>query len=128
MTAHTTIGEGTPSQKATLSPTTRIPAKIASFDDTFVAVAKTDVQLPCIAVGNPSPQLHWKADGQPIPKNDKIRQLPDGSLQITRVRKADAGKYTCMVSKIQNNSKKYTQVCIRVPALLIFGRALFMGR
>ena len=74
VTAHTTIGEGAPSQKATLSPTTRIPAKIASFDDSFVAVAKTDVQLPCIAVGNPSPQLHWKADGNPIPKNDKIRR------------------------------------------------------
>ena len=52
VTAHTTIGEGTPSQKATLSPTTRIPAKIASFDDTFVAVAKTDVQLPCIGKSN----------------------------------------------------------------------------
>ena len=98
MTAHTTIGEGPASKKVTLSPTTRIPAKIASFDDTFVAVAKTDVALPCIAVGNPSPQLHWKANGNPIPKNDKIRQLPDGSLQITRVRKADAGKYTCMVN------------------------------
>ena len=98
VTAHTTIGEGTPSQKVTLTPTTRIPAKIASFDDTFVAVAKTDVHLPCIAVGNPFPQLHWKIGGTPIPKNDKIRQLPDGSLQITRVRKADAGKYTCMVN------------------------------
>ena len=54
----------------------RIPAKIASFDDSFVAVAKTDVKLPCIAVGNPIPQLHWKIGqpGQPIPKNDRIRQ------------------------------------------------------
>ena len=51
-----------------------------------------------VAVGNPGPQIHWKADGQPIPKNDKIMQLPNGSLQITRVRKADAGKYTCMVN------------------------------
>ena len=98
VTAHTTIGEGAASPKATLSPTARIPAKIASFDDSFVAVAKTDVKLPCIAVGNPSPQLHWKARNQPIPKNDRIRQLPDGSLQITRVLKEDAGKYTCMVN------------------------------
>jgi hypothetical protein len=35
--------------------------------------------------------------GQPIPKNDRIRQLPDGSLQVTRVVKEDAGSYTCMV-------------------------------
>jgi hypothetical protein len=98
VTAHTTIGEGPASTMVTLSPTTRIPAKIASFDDSFVAVAKTDVRLPCIAVGNPSPQLHWKSRDQPIPKNDRIRQLPDGSLQIGRVSKGDAGKYTCMVN------------------------------
>ncbi len=99
VSAITTIGEGPASSKVTLSPTNRIPAKIASFDDTFVAVAKTDVTLPCIAVGSPSPQLHWKANGNPIsPKNNHVRQLPDGGLQITRVSKEDAGKYTCMVN------------------------------
>ena len=82
VTAHTAIGEGASSQKVTLSPTSRTPAKIASFDDIFIAVAKQDLKLPCIAVGNPSPQLHWKMRGQPIPKNDRIRQLPDGSLQV----------------------------------------------
>lgn len=82
VTAHTTIGEGSQSTKATLSPTGRIPARIASFDAEYVAVAKQDVRLPCIAVGSPSPQLHWKMRGQPIPKNDRIRQLPDGSLQV----------------------------------------------
>ena len=99
VTAITTIGEGPASPKVSLAPTNRIPAKIASFDDTFVAVAKTDVKLPCIAVGSPSPQLHWKVNGNPIsPKNDNVRQLPDGGLQITRVSKMDAGKYTCMVN------------------------------
>ena len=84
VTAHTSIGEGSQSSKVTLSPTNRIPAKIASFDDNFIAVAKQDIKLPCIAVGSPNPQLHWKMRGQPIPKNDRIRQLPDGGLQITR--------------------------------------------
>jgi hypothetical protein len=98
VTAHTSIGEGSPSVLVTLSPTSRIPAKIASFDDTFVAVAKQDIKLPCIAVGSPAPQLHWKMRGDPIPKNDRIRQLPDGGLQITRITKADSGKYVCMVN------------------------------
>ena len=94
VTAHTRIGEGAPSTRVTLSPTNRIPAKIASFDDVFIAVARQDVKLPCIAVGSPSPQLHWKMRGEPIPKNDRIRQLPDGGLQIARASKADSGKYT----------------------------------
>ena len=115
VTAHTTIGEGTPSTHATLSPTARIPAKIASFDDTFVAVAKTDVKLPCIAVGDPSPQLHWKAGLQPIPKNDRIRQLPDGSLQITRVTKQDSGKYTCMVNNKYGQDRVYHELIVNGP-------------
>ena len=98
VTAHTTIGEGARSSKVTLSPTGRIPAKIASFDDKYTAVAKSDIKLGCIAVGSPPPQLHWKIRGKPIPKNDRIRQLPDGSLQITRVIKEDAGQYVCMVN------------------------------
>ena len=49
-------------------------------------------------VGNPTPELHWKAHGRPIPENKRIRQLPDGSLQIVSVKNADTGNYTCMVS------------------------------
>ena len=109
VTAHTAIGEGTASQKVTLSPTSRTPAKIASFDENFIAVVKQDLKLPCIAVGNPSPQLHWKMRGQPIPKNERIRQLPDGSLQITRVVKEDAGAYTCMVKN------KFGQDQVKIP-------------
>ena len=65
----------------------------------YVAKVKQEVRLPCMAVGSPSPQLHWKIiDGKPIPQNqDRIRQLPDGSLQINGVQKGDAGNYTCMV-------------------------------
>ena len=64
-----------------------------------MAKVKQEVRLPCMAVGSPSPQLHWQIiDGKPIPQNqDRIRQLPDGSLQINGVQKGDAGNYTCMV-------------------------------
>ena len=65
----------------------------------YIAKVKQEVRLPCMAVGSPSPALHWKIiDGKPIPQNqDRIRQLPDGSLQINGVQKGDAGNYTCMV-------------------------------
>ena len=36
VTAHTAIGEGLPSTKATISPSSRIPAKIASFDEVII--------------------------------------------------------------------------------------------
>ena len=53
VTARTSIGEGSPSTKATLTPSSRVPAKIASFDETFTIPAKRTVKLPCIAVGSP---------------------------------------------------------------------------
>ena len=49
VTAHTDIGEGSSSSRVTSSPTERIPAKIASFDNKFTAVAKQEIRLPCMA-------------------------------------------------------------------------------
>ena len=98
VTAHTSIGEGSPSTKATLTPSSRVPAKIASFDETFTIPAKRTVKLPCIAVGSPSPDLNWKINEKEMVKSDRIRLLPDGSLQITNVSKEDAGTYKCLVN------------------------------
>ena len=37
-----------------------VPAKIASFDESFTATYKEDVKLPCLAVGVPPPNILWK--------------------------------------------------------------------
>nr|XP_040576477.1 Down syndrome cell adhesion molecule-like protein Dscam2 isoform X20 [Lepeophtheirus salmonis] len=115
VTAHTSIGGGPRSKKVTLTPTDRIPAKIASFGNSYSAIAKTDIQLPCIAVGFPIPALHWKIDGMPIPENDRIRQLPDGSLQITRISKDDAAQYTCMVNNKYGQDTVIHQLIVNGP-------------
>lgn len=39
-----------------------VPAKIASFDDEYVATYKEDVKLHCQAVGLPTPDIrYWLA-------------------------------------------------------------------
>ena len=98
VTAHTAIGEGLPSPKATISPSSRIPAKIASFDETFTVAAHRDIKMPCIAVGSPTPETTWKVDGKDFAKTERSRLLPDGSLHITNVSKDDAGVYKCLVN------------------------------
>jgi hypothetical protein len=92
VTAHTGIGEGLPSAKATISPSSRIPAKIASFDEVFTVAAHRDIKMPCIAVGSPTPETIWKVNGEEFVKADRTRLLPDGSLHISNVSKDDAGK------------------------------------
>ncbi|XP_021705561.1 Down syndrome cell adhesion molecule-like protein Dscam2 isoform X17 [Aedes aegypti] len=95
VTASTTIGEGQRSKMLSAMPSDKVPAKIASFDDTFTATFKEDAKLPCLAVGSPTPDITWKIKGQEFVPNERIRQLPEGSLFIKDVIRQDAGDYTC---------------------------------
>lgn len=58
VSAITQIGEGQVSERISATPSDKVPARIASFDDTFTATFKEDVKLPCLAVGAPNPGEH----------------------------------------------------------------------
>ncbi|XP_068899410.1 cell adhesion molecule Dscam1 isoform X7 [Tenebrio molitor] len=115
VTAATTIGEGQPSKKVTVSPSTSVPAKIASFDDTFTTTYKEDVTLPCLAVGMPSPVIIWKIKGIQFTSNDKIRQQPDGSLFIRDVSRNNAGEYSCHVENDYGQDSVTHQLIVNAP-------------
>ncbi|XP_069177268.1 cell adhesion molecule Dscam1 [Procambarus clarkii] len=97
VTASTTVGEGEMSQLVHLKLSNKVPAKIASFDDEYVATYKEDVKLMCQAVGLPTPDIRWTIRGEPFTPNDRIRLLNEGSLLIREVSRDDAGEYTCHV-------------------------------
>nr|AEC50084.1 down syndrome cell adhesion molecule [Pacifastacus leniusculus] len=97
VTASTTVGEGEMSQLVHLKLSNKVPAKIASFDDEYVATYKEDVKLMCQAVGLPTPDIRWTIRGEPFTPNDRMRLLPEGSLLIREVSRDDAGEYTCHV-------------------------------
>lgn len=61
VTASTTIGEGQQSKSIVAMPSDQVPAKIASFDDTFTATFKEDAKMPCLAVGAPNPRSHGRS-------------------------------------------------------------------
>lgn len=95
VTASTVIGEGQQSKSITAMTNEKVPARIASFDDVFTATFKQDAKLPCQAVGSPTPDITWKIKGVVFTPNDRMRQLPEGSLFIKEVTRQDAGEYTC---------------------------------
>nr|XP_015838890.1 PREDICTED: Down syndrome cell adhesion molecule isoform X18 [Tribolium castaneum] len=115
VTAATTIGEGQPSKKVTVSPSASVPAKIASFDDTFTTTYKEDVTLPCLAVGLPPPVITWKIKGVQFTTSDKIRQQPDGSLFIRDVSRNNAGEYSCHVENDYGQDSVTHQLIVNAP-------------
>lgn len=100
VTASTSVGEGEPSKTVTVAPGTRVPAKIASFDNTFSVSYREDVKLPCQAVGAPLPEIQWKIKGTPYAASERVRLLPEGSLLVREVTRDDVGEYTCTVENM----------------------------
>ncbi|XP_060838282.1 cell adhesion molecule Dscam2 isoform X50 [Rhopalosiphum padi] len=115
VTASTNIGEGQPTKSIVIAPSTRVPAMIASFDDSFVATYREDVKLPCLTVGVPAPEISWKVKGAPLESNDRIRQLPEGSLLIRSVTRTDAGEYSCFVENSFGKDKITHRIVVLAP-------------
>ncbi|KAL1498145.1 hypothetical protein ABEB36_008993 [Hypothenemus hampei] len=117
VTASTTIGEGQPSKRVNVSPSTSVPAKTASFDDKFTTIYKETVTLPCLAVGVPPPQITWSIKGVKFNpnSNDRIRQQPDGSLFIRDVTRTDAGEYSCKVENDFGQDSVTHQLIVNAP-------------
>ncbi|XP_049723781.1 immunoglobulin superfamily member 10 isoform X1 [Elephas maximus indicus] len=69
----------------------------------FTVPANSDAFLPCEAVGNPLPTIHWTrvSSGLDLSKrkqNSSFQVLPNGTLSIQRVDIQDRGQYLCTAS------------------------------
>ncbi|XP_020925265.1 immunoglobulin superfamily member 10 isoform X3 [Sus scrofa] len=69
----------------------------------FTVPANSDAFLPCEAVGNPEPTIHWTkiSPGLDLSKrneNSRFQVLPNGTLSIQKVDIQDRGQYLCSAS------------------------------
>lgn len=96
VSACTIFGEGQISERIHVIIRNEIPAKIASFDETFKVIYKKDVKLPCLVVGVPKPAIKWRIKGGDFQASSKISHLQDNSLLIKEVIREDAGDYICI--------------------------------
>ncbi|XP_026225634.1 neural cell adhesion molecule 1 isoform X1 [Anabas testudineus] len=53
--------------------------------------------VPCLVTGQPAVNVHWLRDKQEISSNvgAHVRRLSDNTLRIEKVKREDAGTYTC---------------------------------
>ncbi|GMT31155.1 hypothetical protein PFISCL1PPCAC_22452 [Pristionchus fissidentatus] len=59
------------------------------------AVLGTDAYLHCKTSSNSKVDYRWLHHGQPVAHNPRARLMPNGTLWLTGVTKADAGGYEC---------------------------------
>lgn len=70
----------------------------ASKDPTplsIIAMVDQNITIPCYVEAIPKPLISWRKEGQPIEDRSRIRVLPNGLLNIARVRISDVGGYEC---------------------------------
>jgi len=71
------------------------------------------VELDCKGRGDPTPTITWKKNDQLIDFASNSRYFKkNSSLQIRRVEKSDAGKYTCEASN--SKGRKWADATLRV--------------
>ncbi|XP_015431460.1 PREDICTED: Down syndrome cell adhesion molecule-like protein Dscam2 [Dufourea novaeangliae] len=92
VTASTKVGQGpsTPVIKLQLSNT--VPAAIISFGVPLVVPWRLDVNMACLAVGNPRPTVEWRRGDVKLQKSDVGS---DNALSLRNVQRTHEGNYSC---------------------------------
>jgi peroxidase len=72
-----------------------MPVQLITIPHDMVAQKGTTIQMPCRALGSPTPTIKWLKDGQDM-TDSRFNVRPDGSLIVQNVTEADEGMYECV--------------------------------
>ncbi|GAB6021002.1 Down syndrome cell adhesion molecule-like protein 1 [Chamberlinius hualienensis] len=116
VTASTIAGEGQVSKTVTQTPSgPNVPAKIVSFDSKITIPWKSNIILPCKAVGTPEPTRTWSLKGNNVEPMEWAKIRADGSLSLQDIKESDAGDYVCKIrNELGENKITHTIIVIVV--------------
>ncbi|KAK7800283.1 LOW QUALITY PROTEIN: hypothetical protein U0070_017429, partial [Myodes glareolus] len=117
--AVTSAGRGNSSEKVTIEPAGKAPAKIISFGGTVTTPWMKDVRLPCNSVGDPAPAVKWTKDSEEsaIPTSLDGHRLihTNGTLLLRAVKAEDSGYYTCTATNTGGFDTIIVNLLVQVP-------------
>uniref|UniRef100_A0A674NCB4 DS cell adhesion molecule like 1 n=1 Tax=Takifugu rubripes TaxID=31033 RepID=A0A674NCB4_TAKRU len=117
--AVTTAGKGNFSDKVTVEPAAKAPAKILSFGGTVTTPWMKEVRLPCSSVGEPTPTIKWTKDSEntaiPVSQDGQRLILTNGTLVLRSVKAEDSGYYTCTATNTLGFDTIIVNLLVQVP-------------
>ncbi|XP_036048333.1 Down syndrome cell adhesion molecule-like protein 1 isoform X1 [Onychomys torridus] len=117
--AVTSAGRGNSSEKVTIEPAGKAPAKIISFGGTVTTPWMKDVRLPCNSVGDPAPAVKWTKDSEdsaiPVSLDGHRLIHTNGTLLLRAVKAEDSGYYTCTATNTGGFDTIIVNLLVQVP-------------
>ncbi|XP_042153067.1 Down syndrome cell adhesion molecule-like protein 1 homolog isoform X7 [Oncorhynchus tshawytscha] len=117
--AVTTAGRGNISDKVTVEPAGKAPAKILSFGGTVTTPWMKEVRLPCSSVGEPTPTIKWTKDSEdtaiPVTLDGQRLIMANGTLVLRSVKAEDSGYYTCTATNTLGFDTIIVNLLVQVP-------------
>ncbi|KAF8787391.1 Peroxidasin like protein [Argiope bruennichi] len=86
--------------------------------DSRVPVGSTIV-LPCSAIGDPEPTIHWTQNGIALPLVFRYHASSTGTLTIKNVQKNDAGVYRCVATNGVSTIAVETKIVVEAPPVFL---------
>ncbi|XP_014256768.1 Down syndrome cell adhesion molecule-like protein Dscam2 [Cimex lectularius] len=116
VTASTKVGEGSSTRVVTITPTSKIPARIVSFSRNYHTPWKHNITLECKIVGIPLPKISWMNNGKLITSNsNRLTLKKDGSLLVRDIQFSDRGNYSCHIENQFGEDSIVYNVIVRIP-------------
>ncbi|XP_038601048.1 LOW QUALITY PROTEIN: hemicentin-2 [Tachyglossus aculeatus] len=77
----------------------QVPPQLQPGPKALKVLVGQSLDLPCVAEGQPVPQLSWTKNGVTLRvRGQDVLDGPDGSIHLEAVRVSDAGHYRCVAS------------------------------
>uniref|UniRef100_A0A8D0H9X7 Ig-like domain-containing protein n=1 Tax=Sphenodon punctatus TaxID=8508 RepID=A0A8D0H9X7_SPHPU len=95
------------------------PPRVHPGPKVLRVLAGRNLDLPCVAHGDPVPKLSWSKNGSPLwVGSQDFLEGPDGTINIQDVRISDSGRYRCVaVNSAGEDALEFTLEVLEPPYL-----------
>uniref|UniRef100_A0ACB8E541 Uncharacterized protein n=1 Tax=Sphaerodactylus townsendi TaxID=933632 RepID=A0ACB8E541_9SAUR len=72
------------------------PPSVSQAPETISRTRASTARFVCRAEGEPTPNIHWMKNGEPLSSNGRVKMQSSGTLVINQIGMDDAGYYQCV--------------------------------